>query len=134
MTDVVSHDATDKQPRKENTDYRIHQIQPVHTGNVKVLGQEFLDPFYHVLQEACGQGRQDTDHKAQYQDELLQADLLLAPFVEALQKTFLLFRKNTHLSLLRIYSLIILMSPPLPNFSMLEGLAPAGSSCLYSTI
>ena len=134
MTDVVPHNATDEQPRKENTDDRIHQVHPVRTGYIKVVGQEFLDPFYQMLQQACRQCRQDTHHKAQYQNELLQVDPLLAPFVEALQKTFLLFRKNTHLSLLRIYSLIILMTPPLPNFNMLEGLAPAGSSCLYPTI
>ncbi len=76
---------------EEDADYGVDQIEVVGFRRVEVVRQEILYPVYQHLQYQGGECREDTYQKAEYQDELLLFDVLLAPQQELLKQVFLLF-------------------------------------------
>jgi hypothetical protein len=66
-----------------------------------------LDVLYQELQQTCSQGRNDTHHEAEHQNEMLVLYLLFSPQQEPLEKTFLFGRYRIHIYL--PYSLMILI-------------------------
>ena len=57
VTDIVSHHIADEKTCQQDTNNRIHQIQPVHACSIEVLRQEVLDVFNQELQQAGRQSR-----------------------------------------------------------------------------
>ena len=100
VTDVIPHHIADKQSGQEDTHHRIYQVQPVHTGCIKILRQKMLDVLYQELQQTGRQSRNDTHRKAEYQDEMLVLYLLFAPREETLEKTFLIGHYRIHILIL----------------------------------
>ena len=121
VADIVLHHIADKQPSQENPHYGVDQVQVVGLGRVEVFRQEGLYPVYQHLQYQGGQGREDTNQEAEYQDEPFFLDVLLAPDEEPLQQIF-------PFSLHAFYCLMIFMTPPLSSLMMLDGLALPVSS------
>jgi hypothetical protein len=55
-----------------------------------------LDVLYQELQKTSCQSRQDTHHKAEYQNKMFVLYLLRTPYQKALKKTFLFGHNRIH--------------------------------------
>ena len=79
--------------------------------------------FNKMFQHIGGKRRKDTDHKAQHKNKLILRNMLLAPLYEAVEQALVF-------SLLCTHSLIMLITPSLVSFIMLDDFGLPFSNCL----
>ena len=114
MTDIIFYDIAHKQPCQKDSYHRIYQILVISFRRIKVLRKKILYPVYQHFQYQCGKCRKDANQETKEQDKPFLLNIPLTPNDKALQPPSFF---SNHL----LYSRIILITPPLSNFIMLEG-------------
>ena len=79
MTNVITHDSTNKDRREEDTYHGVYEIEQVGLRDAELMGQQILNLGYEPLQEQSGKSSQHADDESEQQDESFFLDAPLAP-------------------------------------------------------
>ena len=121
MADVVPHYIAYEEHGEEDTYGRVYQVEPVGPGLVKAVGEQPLYQVYQSLEQQGGRCCTYTYQEAQYEYELLLADVPLPPVQEALHPCRVIP--------MLFHSLITFTCPPVPNLMIPDALPAAFSVC-----
>lgn len=111
VADVVLDDVAHIEPRQQDTDNRVDEVEVVGAVGVEVRGEQVLDKVDEKFQNQCGGGRADTDYETQKQHEVVFVDVLLAPQQQAQHQVvpFPLLRGVVYFNIFFVYHISFLL-------------------------